>query len=124
MCRVLGVSPSGYYAWRKRPLSARARVDVELGAQVATIYRESRGPMGCRACTRSWPSRACGWGGSGRAADAAGRPARGESAQAVPTTQRDETARPAPDLVKRRFVATAPNCLWVADRFDYESSSP
>src|SRR5207245_11363577 len=43
MCRVLGVSPSGYYAWRKRPLSTRARTDVELTAQIDAIHRMSRG---------------------------------------------------------------------------------
>jgi len=31
------------------------------------------------------------------------------------TTVRDRDARPAPDLVERKFVATAPNQLWVAD---------
>ena len=46
MCRVLGVSPSGYYAWRKRPLSARARADVELTAHIDTIHRASRGTYG------------------------------------------------------------------------------
>jgi putative transposase len=46
MCRVLGVSPSGYYAWWKRPLSARARVDIELSARIAAIHRESRGTYG------------------------------------------------------------------------------
>ena len=60
MCRVLGVSPSGYYAWRKRPLSARARTDVELTAQIEAIHRESRGTYGAPAdpC-RSRRARAC-----------------------------------------------------------------
>jgi ABC-type glutathione transport system ATPase component len=40
--RVLGVSPSGYYAWRKRPLSPRARADVELTAQIQAIHGASR----------------------------------------------------------------------------------
>jgi putative transposase len=46
LCRTLGVSPSGYYAWRKRPLSPRARADVELSAVIARIHRESRGTYG------------------------------------------------------------------------------
>jgi len=46
LCRVLGVSPSGYYAWRQRPLSARARADVTLGAQIQAIHGRSRGTYG------------------------------------------------------------------------------
>ena len=46
LCRVLGVSPSGYYAWRQRPLSARARADVTLGAQIEVIHTRSRGTYG------------------------------------------------------------------------------
>ena len=46
LCRVLGVSPSGYYAWRKRPLSARARTDVELTTHIDAIHRASRGTYG------------------------------------------------------------------------------
>jgi putative transposase len=38
--------PSGYYAWRKRPLSPRARTDVELTAQIEAAHRESRGTYG------------------------------------------------------------------------------
>jgi len=45
MCRVLGVSPSGYYAWRKRPMAARTRADVELTAYIDEIHRTSRRSM-------------------------------------------------------------------------------
>ena len=46
MARVLGVSTSGYYAWRGRPPSARARADAELTARVQEIHAGSRGTYG------------------------------------------------------------------------------
>ena len=46
MARVLGVSPSGYYAWRRCPPSARARADAELRARVQAIHGRSRGTYG------------------------------------------------------------------------------
>ena len=41
MCRVLDVSPAGYYAWRKRPPSWHALIDEILMARVRIIYDES-----------------------------------------------------------------------------------
>jgi putative transposase len=115
-CRVLGVSPSGYYAWRKRPLSTRGRADVELGAEIAAIHRESRGTYGA---PRIHAELAAGGRRVGRKRVA--RLMRAAGLQGVSrrrpfrTTRRDETARPAPDLVERRFTAAGPNQLWVAD---------
>jgi hypothetical protein len=38
LCRVLRVSRSGYYAWRKRPPSARAQADALLTARITAIH--------------------------------------------------------------------------------------
>jgi len=46
MCRVLGVSPSGYYAWRTRPPSARAQADQRLLTRIRAIHAQSRGTYG------------------------------------------------------------------------------
>ena len=46
ICRVLGVSPGGYYARLKRPPSARARTDAALSERIAEIHRRSRGTYG------------------------------------------------------------------------------
>lgn len=46
MCRVFGVSPSGYYAWRDRPVSARAEEDERLLAQVRQAHQDSRQTYG------------------------------------------------------------------------------
>ena len=47
MCRVLGLSPSGYYDWLKRPPSARTRRDVELQGKILLIWGGSRETYGC-----------------------------------------------------------------------------
>ena len=46
MCRVLGVSRSGYYAWRKRPPSAREMADQALSQQIKAIHHRSQGTYG------------------------------------------------------------------------------
>jgi putative transposase len=116
MCRVLDVSPSGFYAWRKRPLSPRARADVELSAEIQAIHRESRGTYGAPRIHAELAARDVHVGRKRVA-----RLMRKANLQGVSrrkqfrTTVRDETARPAPDLVDRQFTATGPDRLWVAD---------
>lgn len=46
MCRILQVSVSGFYAWRKRPVSARERKDGELVERIVDIFQEHRGVYG------------------------------------------------------------------------------
>jgi transposase-like protein len=47
-CRVLDVSVSGYYAWRTRPLSARALRHAWLTEQIRAVHLASRGTYGSR----------------------------------------------------------------------------
>ena len=53
MCRVLGVSPSGYYAFCKRPASARRSTDARLVTEIVVAHQRSRGIMEAPACIRS-----------------------------------------------------------------------
>jgi putative transposase len=116
LCRVLGVSPSGYYAWRTRGPSSRAQADERVAAQVAAIHRASRGTYGAPrihaelaaigiACGRKRVARLM------RRASLVGCHRR----RLFQTTRRDPAAEPAPDLVGRAFAAAEPDRLWVAD---------
>ena len=46
MCRLLGISASGYYAWRTRPESTLARQDRELMPKIRRIIEVSKGVYG------------------------------------------------------------------------------
>ena len=46
MCRALKISKSGYYAWKVRPQSKRARENEKLDHHIKTIYRKNRGNYG------------------------------------------------------------------------------
>lgn len=46
MCRLLGISRSGFYAWMDRPMCARQRRDLELTGKICAIHRRSRDTYG------------------------------------------------------------------------------
>jgi hypothetical protein len=46
VCRVLGVTRSGYYAWKNRPKPAREKADAQLAATVASVHKRSRKTYG------------------------------------------------------------------------------
>ena len=115
MCRILGVSPSGYYAWVKRPVCARALMDTALTAEIRAAHAASKDTYGAPRLqidlaeagirvSRKRVARLM------RNAGLAGVSRR----KGTVTTVRDG-ARQAPDLVDRNFTADRPNMLWVAD---------
>ena len=117
LCRVLGVSRAGYYAWTRRPLSARAVADQALLEQIRQVHELSRGTYGApriHAELRLDHGVQVGRKRVARLMRTAGligcqrRRGRG-------LTRRDPQAAPAPDLVERSFAATAPDRLWTAD---------
>ena len=116
MCRVLGVSTSGYYAWRRRGPSARARRDAELTERIEDFHKRSRGTYGSPRIHEDLKEEKEQLGRKrvARLMKAAGL--EGVSRRkSVRTTVRDEDSRPAPDLVDRDFTADGPDQLWVAD---------
>ena len=115
LCRTLGVSPSGYYAWGKRPLSPRARADVELSALIAGIHREWRGTYGAPRVHAELAAQGSHIGRKRVARLMRTAQLQGVSRRKFRTTIRDEAAQPAPDLVDRQFTTAGPDRLWVAD---------
>ena len=116
MCRVLGVSTSGYYAWLKRPVSKRARQDVWLMERIETAHERSRKTYGSPRIHAEIRDQGIPVGRK-RVARLmkAGGLAGVSRRKGTRTTIRDESSRRAPDLVHRDFTATGPNQLWVAD---------
>lgn len=115
LCRALSVSPSGYYAWREREPSTRAKADAELTRRIHVIHEESRGTYGVpRVHAVLAKDDVCvGRKRVARLMRVAGL--EGISRRRKYKSTRDKDARPAPDLVDRAFKAAAPNQLWVAD---------
>ena len=117
MCRVLGLSTSGYYDWLKRPPSERERRDEALQGRIEAVWRDSRETYGrprIHAALRARGERV----GQKRVARLMKRAGiRGVTRRRwrAATTRRDAKARPAVDLVNRDFSAEGPNQLWVAD---------
>ena len=116
MCRLLEVSPSGYYSWQKRPASERSRTDAVLKDRIRWIHLRSRGTYGVPRIYAELREE-----GVPVGRHRVERLMRATGLQGVArrtyrrTTVRQPGAQAAPDLVQRDFAASGPNQLWVAD---------
>jgi len=115
MCRVLGVAPSGYYAWRVRPVSDRARRDQVLTTYVRATFTASKGRYGSPRIHAELHGRhGVGRKRVARLMRAAGLRARPRRRYVV-TTQSKHKHPIAANLVARQFDVAAPNQVWVSD---------
>lgn len=116
LCRLMRVSASGYYAWRKRPLSKRAQEDAELATEIIRIHDESHETYGYRRIyyallalgkkvSRRRVARLM------RRLERQGRQYR----RYVVTTKPGKRLPDVPDRLDRHFTANRPNQFWVAD---------
>jgi len=117
LCRVLGVSRVGFYAWRTRPPSVRALRDAELERLIAATFAESRQTYGAPRVHAELQARSV-----HASRKRVARLMRRQGLEGVSrrgkrrrTTTPDPAAPPAPDLVKRRFDADRPDEVWLAD---------
>lgn len=116
LCRVLGVSASGYYAWVKRRPSRWALQDADLLERIRAFHRASRGTYGTPRIHRDLREAGIRVGRKRVARLLKQAGLRGVSRRKwVRTTVRSAKGRPAPDLVQRQFVAAGPNRVWIAD---------
>jgi putative transposase len=118
MCAVLGVSASGYYAWRRRTPSRRAWADAVLEVHIRAIYAASRQTYGSprvHAELRAQGQR-CGRHRVARLMRLAHLRARHTRRYRPPTTTRVDATRPvAPNRLAQAFTASAPNRTWLSD---------
>jgi putative transposase len=116
MCRMLGVSASGYYAWEVREPSARERANERLLGRIRAIHAKSRSTYGSPRVIAELveDGEVVGHNRVARLMREAGLVGASQR-KGCWTTRRDKDVRPAPDLVERNFPADAPDKLWVAD---------
>jgi putative transposase len=117
MCKVLKVSTSGYYDWRKRPPSERQQANEQLLKAIRRTHEASRQTYGSpriRAALQREGIQA----GKHRIArlmrenGIVGKTPRRKRPR---TTQRAKGAPAAPNLLAQNFTASRPNQIWLAD---------
>ena len=116
LCRALDVSPSGFYAWHRRPESLRSRTDRRLCVHLRAAHRASGGTYGSPRLHRDLHRQGETVGRNRvirlmRAEQLTGRPRR----RFRVTTAADPLAPPAPNHLAQTFMVSRPNAVWAAD---------
>lgn len=116
LCQTLGVSRSGYYAWRHRPASARTRANARLLEQMQQLHRQAKERYGA---VKLWRALLASGVACGRHRVARLRRQHGLLARRVRrfrvVIEHHQFAPPAPNRLQPRFAVSAPNRIWAGD---------
>src|SRR5688572_15362732 len=118
LCSVLGVTRAGYYAWGARQPSRRTLADRELSTLIGRVFvasLETYGAPRVHAELREAHGVRVGRKRVARLMRQLGLEGISRRGKRRRTTTPEVGAAPAPDLVARRFTASQPNELWLAD---------
>jgi transposase InsO family protein len=116
MCKALNVSPSGFYAWRSRPVSAREMANRELVKKIEAVYYDSYETYGSPRVYHELKSQdvACSENRVARLMRLLGLRAK-QVRRYKTTTKRNKRHPVAPNLLKRDFRADRPDHKWLTD---------
>jgi transposase InsO family protein len=116
LCQTLGVSRSGYDAWRRRPASPRTRANARLVGQMQQLHRQTKERYGA---VKLWRALLASGVACGRHRVARLRRQYGLMARRVRqfrvVIEHHQFAPPAPNRLQQVFVAPAPNRIWAGD---------
>jgi putative transposase len=116
MCKALNVSPSGYYAWCKRPVSAREMANRELVRMIEAVYNDSYETYGSPRVYRELKAQGVACSENRVARLMRLRSLRAKQVRRYKTTTRRNKKHPvAPNLLKRDFAAERPDHKWLTD---------
>jgi len=116
LCDTLGVSVSGYYAWKKLPMSEHCREDGMLAEQIQAVYQSCRQVYGSPRIHAELRTRGinCSCKRVVRLMRERGLSARHRHHRTI-TTKSEPGARVAPNLLDQDFTASRPNEKWTGD---------
>ncbi len=116
MCRMLSVSPSGYYDWRDRPQSSRAQENTKLAARIKCVFDNEHSRAGAERITRRLKMEGTQVGRHRVARIMRLNGWRAKAAKKFKATTNSNHKLPvAPNLLQQNFTASRPNEKWVSD---------
>lgn len=116
MCRVLAVSPGGYYEWRSRVPSSQAQRRTQLDAQVQAAFAAEKGRAGAPRLSRRLRKHGHRCGRHQVAQSLRRQGLRAKGARKYKATTNSKHSLPvAPNLLQQDFSAERPNQKWVSD---------
>jgi len=116
MSKAFCVSKSGYYAWKKRPVSRRVQERIELVRKILEIQKQNKWRYGEERITNAL-RKTCGPIGKNRVSRILHDEKLGarRKKRYIVTTHSSHDKEYSPNLLNRQFIVSRPNSVWVTD---------